>query len=249
VVDLIAERLPATIELAVVAIIIVVIVAIPLGVLAGARPNTKLDNLGSVFGLFGISMPNFWLAIVLILLFSGVLHVLPSAGRSTYGAIGSSITGFYLLDSILQGSWSGVVDWASHIILPALALGLAVAGLLMRITRSAVMETTREDYVKVARAKGLTAGVDLRRHVLRNSLLPVVTVLGLELGSLLGGSIVIETVFAWPGIGSLLIAGVIARDYPVVIGVTLVFSVSFLLVNILVDMAYVLIDPRIRYHG
>jgi ABC-type dipeptide/oligopeptide/nickel transport system permease component len=244
---LIGDRLPATIELAFVAILISMVIAIPIGLFAGARPNSKLDNFGSVFGLFGISMPNFWFAIMLILVFAGILHILPSSGRSTYGVLDKSITSSYLLDSILQGSWAGLVDWFKHIILPAIALGTAFAGLLMRITRSAVMDVMREDYVMVARAKGLRSRTVLRRHVLRGSLIPIVTVIGLEIGSLLGGAIVVETVFAWPGIGSLLVAGVAARDYPLVTGIVLVYSLGFVLINLVVDTAYAMVDPRIRY--
>jgi peptide/nickel transport system permease protein len=245
--ELIGQRLPATVELAVFAIVIACAIAIPLGVMAGARPNSTIDTVGTFFGLFGISMPNFWFGIMLILLFAGILHVLPSAGRSEYGVAGDVITGSYFLDSIIQGNWAGVVDALKHIIMPAMALGTALAGIQMRITRSAVLEVTREDYVMVARAKGLRNRLVLWRHVLRNALIPIVTVVGLELGTLLSGSIITETVFAWPGVGSLLITGVTSRDYPLVTGIVLMYSIAFVTINLIVDALYALADPRIRY--
>lgn len=245
--ELIASRLPATIELALFALLIAVALAIPLGVLAGARPNSAVDNIGTVFGLFGISMPNFWFGIVLILFFAGILHVLPSAGRSEYGVAGEAMTGFYFLDSVLQGNWAGLADAFKHIILPAAALGTALAGIQMRITRSAVLEVMREDFVMVARAKGLMNRAILWRHVLRNALIPIVTVVGLELGTLLSGSIIVETVFAWPGVGNLLITGVSSRDYPLVTGIVLMYTLAFVTINLVVDAVYAVADPRIRY--
>jgi ABC-type dipeptide/oligopeptide/nickel transport system permease component len=246
VLDLIGQRLPATLELALFAAVIASAIAIPLGVLAGARPNSAIDNVGTVFGLFGISMPSFWFGIMMILLFSGILHALPSSGRSEYGVAGESITGFYVFDSILHGNFSGVIDAIVHMIMPALALGTALAGIQMRITRSAVLEITREVYVTAARAKGLSDRVILSIHVFRNALIPIVTVVGLELGTLLSGSIIVETVFSWPGVGSLLISGVSSRDYPLVTGIVLVYSAAFVLINLVVDLIYALADPRIR---
>lgn len=245
--QVIMNRLPATIELAAFAILIAIAIAIPLGVWAGARPNSWIDNAGTSFGLFGISMPNFWLAIMLILLFAGVFHFFPSAGRSTYGVAGPQETGFYFLDSLLQGNWKGLRDAFNHIFMPALALGINLVGILMRVTRSAVLEVLNEEYVMTARAKGLAESRVLWRHVLRNALVPVVTVVGLELGALLSGSIIVEAVFAWPGIGSLLIIGVNARDYPLVTGLVLMYTVAFVTINLIIDALYAVIDPRIRY--
>jgi peptide/nickel transport system permease protein len=245
--ELIASRLPATVELASFAIVIAILIAVPLGVFAGARPDSATDNVGTMFGLFGISMPNFWFGIMLILVFAGMLHLFPSAGRSEYGVAGQTITGFYLIDSVLAGNWAGLADGIKHVILPALTLGTALAGILMRITRSSVLEITREDYVLVARAKGLMNRVVLWRHVLRNALIPIVTVVGLELGTLLSGSIIVETVFAWPGIGSLLITGVTSRDYPLVTGIVLMYTVAFVTINLAIDAIYAAIDPRIRF--
>lgn len=245
--ELIASRLPATVELAFFAIVIAIAIAVPLGVFAGARPDSATDNVGTMFGLFGISMPNFWFGIMLILVFAGTLHLFPSAGRSEYGIAGRTITGFYLVDSVLVGNWAGLVDGIKHVILPALTLGTALAGILMRITRSSVLEITREDYVLVARAKGLMNRVVLWRHVLRNAMIPIVTVVGLELGTLLSGSIIVETVFAWPGIGNLLITGVTSRDYPLVTGIVLMYTVAFVTINLAIDAIYAVADPRIRF--
>src|SRR4029450_8063576 len=207
-------RLPATIELAIFAIIIATLLAIPLGVWAGARPNSWIDNLGTPVGLFGISMPSFWLAIMLILLLAGVLNILPTSGRSTYGVAGPEQTGFYILDSVLQNNWRAVWDALSHIFLPGLALGV------------------NEDYIETARAKGLRENKVVWRHVTRNALIPVITVVGLELGTLLSGSIIVETVFAWPGSGSLLINALHARDYPLVTAIVITFTVDLVEVSL-----------------
>jgi len=244
--QLIASRLPATVELAFFAMLVATSIAIPLGVYAGAKPNSFVDNVGTTFGLFGISMPNFWFGIMMILLFAGILHLLPSAGRSEYGAAGRTISGFYFLDSVLVGNWVGLSDAFKHVLLPATTLGCALAGIQMRITRSAVLEVTREDYVMVARAKGLPNPAVLWRHAVRNAIIPIVTVIGLELGALLSGSIIVETVFAWPGVGSLLITGVTSRDYPLVTGIVLMYTVAFVTINLLVDAVYAVVDPRIR---
>jgi len=245
--EVIAMRLPATIELAIFALLIATLFAIPLGIWAGSKPNSWVDNIGTTFGLFGISMPNFWLGIMLILLLAGTFHLLPSAGRSTYGVAGPQQTGFYFLDSVLQGNWPAVRDAFLHAAMPALALGTNMIGILMRVTRSAVLEVMNEEYVVTARAKGLAEQRVLWRHVLRNALIPVVTVVGLELGTLLSGSIIVETVFAWPGVGSLLITGLTARDYPLVTGLVLMYTIAFVTINLLIDALYGLIDPRIRY--
>lgn len=247
VLDVIVSRIPATLELAAFSVIIAVVFAIPLGVWAAAKPNSWVDNTGTTFGLFGISMPSFWFGIMLILLFAGILNILPSAGRDTYGIAGESITGFYILDSALQRNWAGVRDGVEHVFLPALALGSNMLGILMRVTRSSVLEIMHEEYVTTARAKGLMERKVLWRHVVRNALIPVVTVVGLELGTLLSGSIIVETVFSWPGSGSLLIVALNARDHPLVTGIVLVYTAAFVAINFLIDVLYAVIDPRIRY--
>ena len=247
VLDVIINRIPATLELAAASLIIAVIFAIPLGVWAAAKPNSWVDNAGTTFGLFGISMPSFWFGIMLILLFAGILNILPSAGRDTYGIAGPRITGFYIFDSAIEGNWAGVRDGVEHVFLPALALGSNMLGILMRVTRSSVLEVMHEDYVVTARAKGLEERKVLWRHVVRNALIPVITVVGLELGTLLSGSIIVETVFSWPGSGSLLIIALNARDHPLVTGLVLVYTTAFVAINFLIDVLYAVIDPRIRY--
>lgn len=245
--ELILQRLPATLELAIVSMLIAVLIALPIGIIAGWRPNSKFDNIGSVFGLFGVSMPSFWFGIMLILIFAGFLHLLPSAGRSTYGIAGEQITGFYTIDSIITGNWAALRDGLSYMILPAITLGTGMAGILMRITRSSVLEVSGEDYIRTARAKGVRERDVVMNHAVRSSMIPIVSVVGLELASLLNGSIISETVFAWPGIGSLLIQGVSARDYPLVTGIVLFYTVAFMLINIGVDLLYRRFDPRVRY--
>ena len=245
--QVIKTRLPATIELAIFSIIIAIVLAIPLGVWAGSKPNSWLDNVGTTCGLFGISMPSFWLGIMLILLLAGVLNLLPTSGRSTYGVAGAEITGFYLFDSLLQKNWKAVWDGLTHIFMPALALGVNMLGILMRVTRSSVLEVMNEDYVVTARAKGLAEKNIVWRHVTTNALIPVITVVGLELGTLLSGSIIVETVFAWPGSGSLLITALNARDYPLVTGIVLTYTAAFVIINLIIDGLYGVIDPRIRY--
>jgi ABC-type dipeptide/oligopeptide/nickel transport system permease component len=245
--SVIKTRLPATIELAIFSIIIATLLAIPLGVWAGARPNSWIDNIGTSCGLFGISMPSFWLAIMLILFMAGILNILPTSGRSTYGVAGPEMTGFYLIDSVLQKNWKAVWDALTHIFMPALALGVNMLGILMRVTRSAVLEIMNEEYVTTARAKGLAEKKVVWQHVTSNALIPVITVVGLELGTLLSGSIIVETVFSWPGSGSLLISALNARDYPLVTGLVMTYTVAFVFINLIIDGLYAVIDPRIRY--
>jgi ABC-type dipeptide/oligopeptide/nickel transport system permease component len=247
VLSLIAARLPATIELAALAMLIAVFLGVPLGVWAGAKPNSWIDNLGSTFGFFGISLPNFWLAIMLILIVSGYFHWLPSSGRSTYGVAEDSEVGFYIFGSLVRGNLAALWDGFKYIIMPAVALGLGMMGLIMRVTRSSVLETMNEDYVRTARAKGMPDRGVLWRHVLPNALVPIITVVGLELGTLLSGSIIVETVFAWPGSGSLLIAAIQSRDYPLITGSVLTYTVAFVVVNLAIDLLYAVIDPRIRF--
>src|SRR5438128_1534954 len=245
VLNLIGQRLPATIELALASLLIAVIIGVPLGVWAGAKPNSWADNLGSVFGFFGISMPSFWLGIMLILIVSGYFNWLPSSGRSTYGVAQGYETGFYISHSLLTGNFKAAWDGLRYLIMPAIALGTGMMGLVMRVTRSSVLESMSEDYVRTARAKGLAENSVLWRHVLRNALVPVITVLALELGTLLSGSIIIETVFAWPGSGSLLISGIQSRDYPLITGTVLTYTIAFVAINFAIDVLYALIDPRI----
>ena len=245
--DVISAALPATVELATVALLVALLVSLPIGVAAGWRPGSWYDNVGTMVGLFGVSLPSFWFGIMLILIFSGAIHLLPASGRSAFGVAGTRITGFYILDSLITGNWAGVGDALRFMVLPAVTLGLGLAGILMRITRSSVLDVRREDYLVTARAKGLSDRLVLWRHAVGNAMIPVVTVVGLELGGLLSGSIIVETVFAWPGIGNLLVSGITSRDYPLVTGIVLVYTLGFMAINLVVDMLYGLVDPRIRY--
>jgi ABC-type dipeptide/oligopeptide/nickel transport system permease component len=244
--SLIAERFPASLELALLATLIAIAVALPLGVWAAARPHSWVDTLGSTAGFIGISMPHFWLAIVLILVFSGYFNWLPSSGRETLGLADDPITGFATLDAVLHGNGEAFRDALLHMVMPAFVLSLNMVGIVMRVTRSSMLDVLGEDYVMTARAKGVPESAVIWKHGFRNALVTVITVVGLEFGALLSGSIIIETVFAWPGIGSLLLQGIGARDYPLVTGVVLVYTCLFILVNLLVDLLYAATDPRIR---
>lgn len=246
VLDLVLARLPASIELAIYATLLAVLIGIPLGVLSAARPNSLLDNAGSLVGFFGVSMPNFWLGILLILVFAGVFNVLPSGGREPWGMDLPSITGFLTIDAILQGRFDALWTALRHLALPAIVLGTSMTGIIMQLTRATVAESLREDYVMTARAKGLSERVVLWRHAFRNALVAVVTIIGLEFGALISGAIIVETVFSWPGIGMLLIQSITYRDYPLIVGLVLIYTTLFVLVNVLIDILYTIIDPRIR---
>jgi peptide/nickel transport system permease protein len=184
---------------------------------------------------------------MLILVVSGYFNWLPSSGRSTYGLARGSESGFYIVASLLSGNFRAAWDGIAHIIMPAIALGTNMMGIIMRVTRSSVLEVMQEDYVRTARAKGVTEGTLLWRHVLRNALVPIITVVGLELGTLLSGSIIVETVFAWPGSGALLIAAIQSRDYPLITGTVMTYTLAFVAINFTIDILYAAVDPRIRF--
>jgi ABC-type dipeptide/oligopeptide/nickel transport system permease component len=249
VLTLIGERFPATLELALFASLLAIILAVPLGMWAARHPNSWIDTLSSTVGFVGISMPNFWLGIVLILVVSGYFGLLPSNGRETLGVGASPITGFAVLDALLAGDVRALIDALRHMVLPVFVLSLNMVGIVMRVTRSSMLDALGEDYIMTARAKGLTERVVCWRHGLPNALVTVVTVVGFEFGVLLSGSIIVEAVFAWPGIGNLLLQGIGARDYPLITGVVLVYTSLFLVVNLLMDFIYAAIDPRIRLDG
>lgn len=245
--DQLGGRWPATFELALAAMLVAVAVGIPLGILAAVRKNSLVDNSSTIFSLVGVSMPVFWLGLILIYLFAVNLQWLPPSGRIGIDAGNDfkTISGFFILDSILQGRSFGEV--ISHLILPALTLGTIPLAILTRITRSAMLEVLSQDYVRTARAKGLNERVVIWRHALKNALLPVVTIIGLQFGTLLGGAILTETIFSWPGIGSWIYEGILNRDYPVVQGGVIFVALVFVLVNLVVDLSYALLDPRIQY--
>lgn len=246
VMDLVLARLPASIELALYATLLAIAVGIPLGVLAAARPNSVFDTIGSIGGFFGISMPNFWLGILMILIFAGYLNILPSGGREPWGLDLPRITGFLTLDAVLQGRWDALVQALRYLALPAIVLGTAMTGIIMQITRASMLENLGEDYVMTARAKGLSNRVVLWRHAFRNALVSVITIIGLEFGALISGAIIVETVFSWPGIGLLLIQGITFRDFPLITGLVLIYTTLFVLLNVFIDILYTIVDPRIR---
>ena len=246
VMDLVLARLPASFELALYATILAIAIGIPLGVLAAARPNSVFDTIGSIGGFFGVSMPNFWLGILMILIFAGHLNILPSGGREPWGMGLPPITGFLTVDAVLQGRWDALVQALRHLALPAIVLGTAMTGIIMQITRASMLENLGEDYVMTARAKGLSNRVVLWRHAFRNALVSVITIIGLEFGALISGAIIVETVFSWPGIGLLLIQGITYRDFPLITGLVLIYTTIFVLMNVLIDILYTVVDPRIR---
>lgn len=242
-----ARRWPATFELAIAATLFAVIIGIPFGILAAVRKNTIVDNLATSFSLLGVSLPVFWLGLLLVYLFAVNLQWLPAGGRLSIDvdALFQPITGFYVLDALAQPQtfW----DVAKHLILPAITLGTIPLAILTRITRSAMLEVLSQDYVRTARAKGLTERRVIWRHAFKNALLPVVTIIGLQFGTLLGGAILTETIFSWPGIGSWIYEGILNRDYPVVQGGVIFVALVFVIVNLVVDLSYALLDPRIQY--
>jgi peptide/nickel transport system permease protein len=221
VVQVIVERVPATVELALAAFLVAGLIAIPLGIIAALREGTAVDNAAVLFSLVGVSIPNFWLGPLLIILFSIKLGWFPVSGKA------------------------GVAS----LVLPAITLGAAFAAILSRMTRASLLERLGEDYLMVARAKGLPEWKVILKHALRNALIPIITVMGLQIGTLLSGAIITENVFSWPGIGTLLINAIEARDYPLVQGCILFISLSYVLVNLMTDLFYGWVDPRIRLKG
>jgi ABC-type dipeptide/oligopeptide/nickel transport system permease component len=217
--SVIAERMPATFELAGAAVIVAVVIAVPLGVLAAVRAGTPIDHSATTLALVGISMPTFWLGPLLAIVFSVMLGWFPVSGRGTL----------------------------ANLVLPAITLGAPLAAVLARMTRASVLEELRELYVLAARARGVSRARAILRHAFRNSLIPIVTVLGLQLGSVLTGAVITETIFAWPGVGRLLIQSISARDYPAVQGCVLLIAFTYVSTNLIVDVAYGFLDPRIRY--
>jgi ABC-type dipeptide/oligopeptide/nickel transport system permease component len=215
---LVVERLPATFELSGAALVVALCLAIPAGIVSAVRRNTIIDYVSTVTALLGQSMPTFWLGIMLILVFSVHLNLLPSSGRGSFG----------------------------HLVMPALTLGLFTTARIMRLTRSGMLEVLNQDYIRTARAKGVAGPPVVWKHALKNAAIPIVTIVGIELGTLLGGAVITETIFAWPGVGRLSVQAIYNRDYPVVQAAVFLLASTFVLVNLAVDILYTYLDPRIR---
>ncbi len=241
------HRFPATVELALAAMFFAIVFGVPLGFFAAKRYGSFVDH-GSLFlSLIGISIPIFFLGLILKYVFAVKLGWLPSVGQIDVTKNVKHSTNFYVLDAIITHDWGTLADVLKHLVLPAVALGTIPLAIVARITRAAVLDVQNEDYVRTARAKGLSPRIVDRRHVFRNALLPLSTVIGLQTGLLLSGAILTETVFAWPGVGIWLADAISARDYPVLQAGILFLATVFVLVNLIVDISYAIINPRIRY--
>ncbi len=242
---LIAERLPATIELAMGALIFSLLIAIPVGILSAVKQNSSLDRLSMAGAFLGISMPNFWLGIILIMFFSVKLGWLPVQGRIDFDAQLQEVTGFFVLDSIITRNWVALKSSIEHLILPSIALGAAVTAVVARVLRSGMLETLRSDYVTLARSKGAPESSVVMKHALRNALIPTVTVVGLQVGILLGGNMVVEAVFGWPGLGIMVVNAIFNRDFPLIQGSVMIYAFTFVMANLIVDILYTYLNPRI----
>jgi peptide/nickel transport system permease protein len=237
------SKLPATLELAIAATVVAVVIAIPLGVISATRRHEPADYAATSFSLVGISTPNFWLGIMLIIVFAVQLGIFPTSRRP----VGLDAVFADLVALELAGAAAGVQTWLSHITLPSIALGTYFTALITRLTRSGMVEELGRDYVRSARAKGLPEVLVRYKHALRNTLIPIVTVLGLQLGTLIGGAVITEAVFNWPGLGTLVIDAIQSRDWPVVQGCIIVIGVGFVALNIVVDALYAYINPQVEY--
>jgi peptide/nickel transport system permease protein len=242
-----AERFPATLELTAFAMLVAVLVGVPVGVIAAVRQYSLLDKVTSVLALTGISMPIFWLAMILIVIFFVNLGWLPFPGRLSTDVSVTAITGLVLVDSLLTLNFAGFWDGLLHLIMPAVALGTIPMAVVMRMTRSSMLEVMNEDYVRTARAKGVVPWRVVFKHALRNAMLPTVTVIGLQVGLLMGGAVITETIFSWPGVGQIAYESIFRRDYAMIQGVVLYGATLFVLVNLAVDILYAVLDPRVRY--
>ncbi len=245
--DDLKKRFPATIELSVAAIFFALLFGLPAGILSALRRNSVWDNLATTISLIGVSMPVFWLGLLLSYFFGVKLGWLPPSGRLGNDTVLQPITGLYVLDSLLRGDFRSMWDTLRHLILPAIALGTIPLAIVARITRSSLLDVLSQDYVRTARAKGLNGANITLKHALRNAMLPIVTVIGLQAGALLGGAVLTETIYSWPGIGSWLYDAISARDFFVIQGGVTFVALVVSLVNLLVDLSYAALDPRIQY--
>jgi peptide/nickel transport system permease protein len=248
VIDDFRDYFPATVELTLYAIVICLIVGLPLGVLSAVGRNGPVDQFTRVFSMAGVALPIFWLGLVLQILVYGQLHLLPPDQRlDSFVNAPQHITGMYTIDSLLTGNWPALGNSLQHIILPAVTLAFASLATVTRVTRASMLEALGQDYIRTARAKGVRPFRVNYRHALRNALIPTTTLMGLQIGNLLGGAFLVEIVFSWPGIGFYSVQAIRAFDYAAVMGITIIIAVVYTLVNLLVDVLYAVIDPRISY--
>jgi len=241
------RRFPATVELAVAAIVVAIALGIPIGVASAVYRNSLLDSLARLGALTGVSMPIFWLGLVLAWFFGVQLRILPTGFRLASGTAFVPWTNFVILDALLQGDWVSLADALRHLVLPALALATIPLAVIARMTRASMLEVLSREYIRTAEAKGLSRRAVILRHALRNALLPVLTVVGLQVGRLLAGAILTETIFSWPGIGLWVYESIESRDYAIVQGVSLFIAVIVVGVNLVTDVLYAAVDPRIKY--
>lgn len=243
----IGDRLPATMELAIFAMTLAIVVGVLAGVIAAVKQYSWFDNISMTGALFGVSMPIFWLGLMMIWLFSVQLNILPASGRLSNDIELGIITNFYLLDSVLTLNWAAFKDVFLHLLMPGIALGTIPMAIIARMTRSSMLEVLQQDYIRTANAKGLAKHLVVFQHALKNAFLPVLTVIGLQFGMLLGGAVLTETIFSWPGVGRFVLNAVLGRDYPVVQSTILIIASIFVLVNLVTDILYKYFDPRIKY--
>jgi len=237
---------PATFELTTVSVLIASLIGIPLGILSAVYKDRIADHIIRIYSITGISMPVFWLGLLLLLVFYLRLGIAPDPGRIS-GAAPTHITGLYLVDSILTGDFRALWSSITHLILPSITLSWYALARIVRMARSSTLEVLDKDYIRTAKAKGLTMGPVLFKHALRNSILPTITVIGLLYGELLGGAVVTEIIFNWPGMAQYMVSSMKTLDYPAVMGVTLIITLAYVVANLLVDLSYGFIDPRVRY--
>ena len=243
----ILHRFPATVELAAAAIVIAILFGIPIGIVSAVWRKSLIDSLSRVLALTGVSMPIFWLGVMLAWVFAVELHWLPTGARLDSAADYEPMTHFVLIDAVLQRNWAMIPDALRHLVLPAVALATIPLAVIARMMRASMLEVLSRDYIRTADAKGLSRAAVVLRHGLRNALLPVLTVVGLQVGSLLAGAILTETIFSWPGIGRWVYESIESRDYPIVQGASLFIGVVVVVVNLLTDLLYAAVDPRIKY--
>jgi peptide/nickel transport system permease protein len=241
------DYFPATLELTLSATVLAVIGGIILGMLSAIYKNQLIDHISRIFSLAGVSMPVFWLGIVLVIIFYRQLHWLPFGGRlASSWTPPERITGMYLLDSLLTGNMKILWNALLYLILPSITLAYNSMGTITRMSRASLLDVLQEDYIRTARSKGLQERLVIVRHALRNALIPVLTVVGLQFGSLLGGAFLVEVIFSWPGLGTYAMKAIMFLDYNGIVGVTLLTAVVFMLTNLLVDILYIVVDPRMR---